>query len=99
MHPNKAEEFSKFKWNKQLSGYRIIKKLCKLKCSGIKKMFKELPILEYEDDYVKAMNYLILALTAYKATAEVIFDKLVNVTIVCQVLKPMLKSQKYKKFN
>ena len=45
------------------------------------------------------MNYLILALTAYKATAEVIFDRLVNVTIVCQVFKPMLKSQRYKKLN
>ena len=40
------------------------------------------------------MNYLILALTAYKATAEVIFDRLVNVTIVCQVIKRTLKSQK-----
>ena len=34
-------------------------------------MFKELPILECEDNYSKAMNYLILALTAYNATAEV----------------------------
>ena len=29
MHPEKAEEFFKFKWNKPISGYRIIKKLCK----------------------------------------------------------------------
>ena len=29
MHPNKSEEFFKFKWNKPISGYRIIKKLCK----------------------------------------------------------------------
>ena len=36
-------------------------------------MFKELPILECEDNYAKAMNYLILALTAYQTTAEVIF--------------------------
>ena len=99
MHPNKAEEFFKFKWNKQPSGYRIIKKLCKLKCSGIKKMFKELPILECEDDYVKAMNYLILVLTAYKATAEVIYDRFINVILVCQIFKPMLKMQKYKELN
>jgi len=99
MHPNKAKEFFKFKWNKPISGYRIIKKLCKLKCSGIKKMFKELPILECEDDYVKAMNYLILALTAYKATAEVIYDRLINVSIVCQIFKHIHKTQKYKELN
>ena len=62
-------------------------------------MFKELPILECEDDFAKAMNYLILALTAYKATAEVIYDRLINVTIVCQIFKPMLKMQKYKELN
>ena len=45
------------------------------------------------------MNYLIFALTAYKATAEVVFDRLVNVTIVCQVFKPMLKSQNFKKLK
>ena len=62
-------------------------------------MFKELPILECEDEFSKAMNYLILALTAYNATAEVIFDRLINVAIVCQIFKPMLKSQAYKKLN
>ena len=82
-----------------MTGYRIIKKLCKLKSSGIKNMFKELPVLECADNYTKAMNYLILALMSYKATAEVIFDRLVNVTIVCQVFKPMLKSQSYKKLK
>ena len=55
-------------------------------------MFTELPMLECEDNCAKAMNYLILALTAYKATAEVIFDRVVNVALVCQVFKPMLKS-------
>ena len=45
------------------------------------------------------MNYLTLALTAYKATAEVIYDRLMNVTIICQVFKPMLKSRKFKKLN
>ena len=55
-NPEKATEYFEFKWNKPISGYRIIQKLCKLKCSGIKKMLKELPILECEDDYAKAMN-------------------------------------------
>ena len=99
MHPEKADKYFKHKWSKPVTGYRIIKKLCKLKSSGIKKMFKELPILECEDNFSKAMNYLILALTAYKATAEVIFDRFVNVTLVCQVFKPMLKSQKFKNLN
>ena len=57
--------------------------MCKLKSSGIKKMFKELPIRTCENEVTKATNYLILALTAYKAAAEVIFDRLLNVTIVC----------------
>ena len=99
MHPEKAEEYFKCKWNKPITGYRIIKQLCKLKSSGIKKMFKELPILECEGDYSKAMNYLILALTAYKVTAEVIYDRFVNVTVICQIFKPMLKSHKFKKLN
>ena len=62
-------------------------------------MFKELPILTCEDDFVKTINYLILALTAYKPAAEVIFDRLVNVTIVCQILKPLLTLQRYKNLN
>ena len=62
-------------------------------------MFKELPILTCEDDFVKTMNYLILALKAYKAAAEVIFDRLVNVTIVCQIIKPLLTLQRYKNLN
>ena len=73
----KAKEYFQFKWGKPITGYRIIKKLCKLKSSEIKKMFKELPILECEDEFSKTMSYLILALTAYKATAEVIFDRLI----------------------
>ena len=50
-------------------------------------MFKELPVLICENEVIKAIKYLILALTAYKAAAEVIFDRLINVTIVCQVIK------------
>ena len=40
-----------------------------------------------------------MALTAYKAAAEVIFDRLINVTLVCQIIKPLLTLQKCKKFN
>ena len=64
--------------------------MCKIKSSGIKKMFKELPVLICENEVTKAMNYLIMALTAYKATAEVIYDRLLNVTVVCQIIKPLL---------
>ena len=38
-------------------------------------------------------------LMAYKATAEVIFDRLINVKFVCQVFKPMLKHQSYKNLS
>ena len=99
IHPEMADEYFKMKWGKPVTGYRIIKKMCKLKSSGIKKMFKELPILESEDNYAKAMNYLILVLTAYKTTAEVIFDRFVNVALVCQVFKPMLKSKTSRNFK
>ena len=68
LHPEVADEYFKLKWSKPVTGYRIIKKMCKLKSSGIKKMFKELPILECENNFTKAMHYLILALTAYKKT-------------------------------
>ena len=99
MYPEIADEYFQVKWNKPITGYQIIKRLCKLKSSGIKKMFKELPILECENNFAMAMNYLILALTAYKATAEIIFDRFVNVAVVCQVFKPLLKSQKFKNFK
>ena len=70
--------------------------MCKLKGAGIKKMFKELPIFLCDNDVTKATNYLITALTAYTATAEVIFNRLLNVTIVCQIIKPLLQ---YKQFS
>ena len=70
--------------------------MCKLKGAGIKKMFKELPIFLCDNDVTKATNYLITALTAYTATAEVIFNRLLNVTIVCQIIKPLLQ---YKEFS
>ena len=35
MHPEKAAEYFELKWSKPKIGYRIIKKLCKLKSSGI----------------------------------------------------------------
>ena len=61
-------------------------------------MFKELPVLICENEDTKAMNYLILALAAYKPAAEVIFDRLINVTTVCQIIKPLLTLKKDKKF-
>ena len=61
MHQEVAAEYFKLKWSKPVTGNRIIKKLCKLKSSGIKKMFKELPIFDCENNYAKVMNYLILA--------------------------------------
>jgi hypothetical protein len=53
-------------------------------------MFKEMPVFTCDNEVTTATNYLIMALTAYKATAEVIFDRLVNVTIVCQIIKPLI---------
>ena len=45
------------------------------------------------------MYYFVLALTAYKAVAEAIVDRLGNITIVCQVIKPMLLLPEYKNLN
>ena len=84
MQPEIASVFFNQKWRKPITGYVIIKSLCKLKSTGIKKMFKELPIFKCENEVTEAINYLIMALTAYKAAAEVIFDRLFHVTIVCQ---------------
>ena len=67
--------------------------LCKIKSVGIKKMLKELPVLKCENEVTEATNYLIMALTAYKAAAEVIFDRLLNVTIICQIIKPLIKQK------
>ena len=53
-------------------------------------MFKEMPIFNCEYEVTETTNYLIMALTPFKATAEVIFDRLMNVTIVCQIIKPLI---------
>ena len=45
-------------------------------------MFKELLIIESEDAFMKAMNYMVLCHSEYKAVAENIFDKFVNVHIL-----------------
>ena len=99
IHHEIAKEYFSQNWSKPITGYQIIKSLCKIKSPGMKKMFKELPVFTCEDDFIKVMNYLILALTAYKAVAEVIFNRLVNVRIVCQIFKPLLTLQRYKNFN
>ena len=41
-------------------------------------MFKELPVFVCENDVTKATNYLVTALAAYKATTEVIFNRLLK---------------------
>ena len=96
MQPEIASKFFNQKWTKPITGYRIIKSMCKLKCAGIKKMFKELPIIFCDNDVTKTTYYLITALMAYKATAKVIFNRLLNVTRVCQIIKPLLQ---YKEFS
>ena len=99
IHPEFATQYFNQKWHKPISGYRIIKSLWKLKCSGIKKLFKELPIIECDDDYMKVMHYYVLTLTAYKAGAEAIYYRLLTVTIACQAIKPMLLFQEHKNAN
>ena len=64
MQPEIASIFFNQKQSKPITGYRIIKSMCKIKCSGIKKMFKELPELKSTNEVTMAMNYLITALTA-----------------------------------
>ena len=91
MQPEIASEFFNQKWHKPMTGYRMIKSLCKIKSVGIKKMLKDLPVFKCVNEVTEATNYLIMALTAYKAAAEVIFDRLLNVTIVCQIIKPLIK--------
>ena len=58
-NPEIAEEFLNRNWTRT-----DFKKICKLRCSGIKKMFIELPIIECEDANTKEMNSCVLGLTA-----------------------------------
>ena len=51
------------------------------------------------DKDAKAMNYLLLALTAYRAATQVIYDRLINVIIVCSTFKPMFRTRKYNELN
>ena len=59
MQPETASEFFNQKWQKPITGYRIIKSLCKIKSIGIKKMFKEIPVLICDNEVKKATNYFI----------------------------------------
>ena len=43
------------------------------------------------DKVAKVMNYLLLALTAYKAATQIIFGRLINGIIICSIFKPMFK--------
>ena len=54
-------------------------------------MLKEIPTLECEMTHAKAINYFVLHLTAYKATAEAIYDRFINVHIVNHIIKPLMK--------
>ena len=54
---------------------------------------QRMPIFKCETEVTEATNYLIMALTAYKAAAEVVLDTLLNVTIVCQIIKPLIKQK------
>ena len=55
--------------------------------------------MECENDHAKAINYLLLGLTAYRAATQVIYDRLINVIIVCNVFKPMLRMRKFNELN
>ena len=57
MQPEIASIFFNQKWSKPITGYVLIKSLCKLKSNGIKKMFKELPIFKCENEVTEAINY------------------------------------------
>ena len=61
-----------------ITGYRLIKSLCKIKSAGIKKMFKELPVFKCEKEVTEPTNSLIMALTAYKAAAESLLESSSN---------------------
>ena len=58
-------------------------------------MLKELPMFKSNNEATTAMNYLITALTTYKAVTEVMFYRLINVTIVCQIIKPLLQQKEF----
>ena len=64
----------------------------KTTCSGITTMFKELPVIECDTPYKQAINYnnYVLCLAACKATPEVLYDRFVNMNIVCHVIKPLM---------
>jgi len=55
------------------------------------------------DKVAKVMNYLLLALTAYKAATQVIYGRLINGIIICNIFKPMFKpmfrTRKYNELN
>ena len=67
--------------NKQFSGYGITKSLCKIKCSSIKRCSRNHRLLNVIL-HRKAINYYGLYLADYKAIAEIIYDRFVNVNIV-----------------
>ena len=62
-------------------------------------MFKEMPIIEGKDAYKNVMKYFVLCLTAYKAVAETIYDRLINVHIVLQIIAPLISGKDNAKWS
>ena len=50
--------------------------------------------MECDDAYTKTVNYFVLCLSAYKAVAETIYDRFINVYIFGQVIKPLISNKK-----
>ena len=55
--------------------------------------------LSFFDKVAKVMNYLLLALTVYKAATQVIYGRLINGIIICSIFKPMFRIRKYNELN
>ena len=79
--PEFENDFCNKKWNEQIPGYKIRNSACKTICSGIKKMFKDLPVLKCSTPYKQAIKYYILCLAVYQALIEVIFDRFININV------------------
>ena len=53
LKPEIAYEFFNQNQAKLITCYRIIKHLCKIKWSGMNNMFKEIPIIESDDAFIR----------------------------------------------
>ena len=57
---------------------------------------KKIPIIESDDAFIRAMNYMVLCLTGYKAAVETILNRFPNVHIVSNIIKPLILDSAYK---